>query len=375
MKRILAILLLVAAVFLGVRALDRLPADNAPEVRKKYDTWTGVLRVWVVEDWQVGTGSLERWLNICGAQFEKSHDGVYVNVQLVPAEAVKNFLTTGVNPPDLIVYPPGLLDSADGLRAFSVSADYKAGLDAVGRYEDARYAAAVLTNAYVWIYDPGRRKRLPADLYEVPAACRANDLPALVCLNSGLRPAEGTARVLPGVDIGLSGGAAETPEPTGSVACRVGADFLVSDAAWTLFQSGDVDAFVGDLSDIRRAAQRTNWATVVTGAYAWTDDMALVSLVARDGDRADERAALCEGYINLLLWDGQTRAAKAGALPVTRGAGAYAGDLALAPVEAALETMRHICAPAFGMRDDSAPTNAYVSGTITADEAIRRLQE
>lgn len=374
MKRIVALLLLVAAIAVGVRAYRALPADNAPEVRKKYDTWAGVLRVWVVEDWQVGTGSLERWLNACAAAFEKSHDGVYVNVQPVPAEAVRNFLTTGVNPPDAIVYPPGLLSSADGLRAFSASADFIPGLDAVGMYEDARYAAAVLTDAYVWIYDPDALKSLPADFFAVAAACREEDLPALVCLNSGLRPAEGTARVLPGVDIGLPGGPTATPEPEGTVACRVGPDFLVSGAAYELYKAGDVDAFVGDLSDLRRATQRSDWAAAVTGAAAYADDMALVSLVSRDGDRADERAALCAEYVNLLLSDGQAIAGKAGALPVTRGANAYAGDLALAPVEAALENMRHVCAPAFGTRDFSQAGHAYVAGTVTADEALAALE-
>ncbi len=375
MKRFLAILLLVAAVVLGVRALDGLPADNAPAVRKKYDTWAGVLRVWVVEDWQVGTGSLERWLNACAAAFEKSCDGVYVNVQPVPADAVRRFLTTGVNPPDMIVYPPGLLESADGLRALSVTADFKPGLEEVGLYEDARYAAAVLTDAHVWIYDPGRLKSLPADMAEVAAACREADLPALVCLNSGLRPAEGTARVLPGVDIGLPGGPTATPEPVGTVACRVGADFLVSDAEYDLFAAGDVDAFVGDLSDLLRVSLRSDWAASVTGAAAWTDDMALISLVARGGDRADERAALCEAYVNTLLSDGQALAAKAGALPVARGANAYAGDLALAPIEAALENLRHVCAPAFGARDFAAPGRAYASGTITANEGVEKLRE
>jgi hypothetical protein len=374
-KRIIAVLLLVAAVALGVRALDVLPADNAPEVRKKYDTWAGVLRVWVVEDWQVGTGSLERWLNVCAALFEKSCAGVYVNVQPVPADAVRNFLTTGVNPPDVIVYPPGLLSDAEGLRAFSVSADYKTGLDAVGTYEDARYAAAVLTDAHVWVYDPGRLKSLPADMYDVAAACRASDLPALICLNSGLRPAEGSARVLPGVDIGLPGGPTATPEPEGTVACRVGANFLVSDAVYDLYKAGGVDAFVGDLSDLLRASQRSDWAAVVTGAAAWADDMALVSLVSREGERADERAALCEKYVGLLLSDGQALAAKAGALPVARGANAYAGDLALAPVEAALENARHVCAPAFGTRDVTSVGYAYVAGSLSADEGVEALGE
>jgi hypothetical protein len=371
----MAIFLLAAAVLFGVRALNSLPADNAPEVQKKYDTWTGVLRVWVVEDWQVGTGSLERWLNACAAAFEKTRDGVYVNVQTVPAEAVRNFLTTGVNPPDVIVYPPGLLDSAGGLRAFSIQADYIPGLETVGVFGDARYAAAVLTDAHVWIYNPGKLKSLPADFYELAAACRESDLPALVCLNSGLRPAEGTVRVLPGVDIGLPGGPTATPAPEGTVACRVGPRFLVSDAAYDLYKAGDADAFIGDLSDILRVSQRADWAAAVTGAAAYADDMALVSLVARDGNRADERAALCEAYVNLLLSDGQALAAKAGSLPVARGASAYAGDLTLAPIEAALENMAHVCAPAFGTRDDAAAGYAYAAGTITADEGVERLRE
>lgn len=375
MKRILAVLLLVAAVVLGVRALDALPADNASKIQEKYDTWAGVLRVWVVEDWQVGTGSLERWLNTCAAAFEKSHEGVYINVQLVTENAVGNFLTTGINPPDMIVYPPGLLETANGLRAFTISADFQTGFESVGLYEDARYAAAVLTDAHVWIYNPGKRKTLPADLFDVAAACKEVDLPALICLNAGLRPAEGTTRVLPGVDIGLPGGPTATPEPEGTVLCRVGPDFLVSDAAYDLYNAGDVDAFIGDLSDILRVSRRSDWAAAVTGTTAWTDDMALVSLVGREEeDHADERAALCEVYITSLLTDGQALAGKAGALPVVRGTSAYAGDLSLASVEASLENMRHICASAFGTCDFAATGYAYVAGNLTADEALMALE-
>lgn len=374
MKRIFAVLLLAAAVVLGVRALDGLPADNAPQVREKYDTWSGVLRVWVCADWQVGTGSLERWLNTCAAAFEKSQNGVYINVQLVPADAIRQFQTTGINPPDMIVYPPGLLESADGLYPFSVPADFKPGLETVGGAPEARHAAPLLTDAHLWIYHPGKYKTLPADMADVSAACRESDLPALVCLNAGLRPAEGQARTLPGVDIGLSGGPTATPLPEGTIACRVGEDFLISEAAYDLYKNGEVDAFVGDLSDILRISQRHDWAGAVTGTAAYADDLALISIVQKGGPRAEERAALCESYIGALLYQGQALAAKAGALPVVRGAGAYAGDPALFPVEAALENLEHICPPAFGTRDMAAPGRAYAEGKLSADEALAQMR-
>ncbi|MGI6240135.1 MAG: hypothetical protein ACOYI5_10995 [Christensenellales bacterium] len=373
MKRLFTVLLLLFSIWIGVRAFRVLPADNSEKVRVKYESWAGVVRIWVCEDWQVGTGSIARWLNACAELFEKSHNGVYINVQLVSADAVRNFLTTGINPPDIIVYPPALLPSADGLRAFSLNATFRPGMEAIGAYEDARYAAPVLMNAHLWVYSASAFKHPPPDLYDVAAACRESDLPALVALNSGLRAAEGESRALPGVDIGLSGGAAATPEPAGSVACRVGADFMVSDDARALFSSGEVSMVLADLKDLSRITSKTEWQTAVTGTSSYIDDYALCSIVSRDDAHADARAALAEQYIALLLSDGQPLAARAGALPVVADAIAYSGDILYSAIEAGLENKRIVCAPAFGAPPDHAAARAYLEGRLTADEALTQI--
>ena len=101
--------LLAPALVLARRAL---PQDSRALVAKKYAGWSGVLRLWIFEGWQPGDGTA-LWLNRCIAGYERRHPGVYVQPQDEDAGAIASFRDSGILPPDLLLFPPGLLDGAE----------------------------------------------------------------------------------------------------------------------------------------------------------------------------------------------------------------------------------------------------------------------
>lgn len=357
MKRVLLFVAACACVIAGLWAAARLPADTAPLIEEKYETWSGVLRVWVAED--ADMSGLVGWLNACAPAVEKAHNGVYISIRQVSNEAVSRFLTTGINPPDVIIYPSGLLTSNEGLEVITAAYPLRRGLSA------SPYAVPVLTGARFWIYDNGAYSTLPADMYQVSAACREGDLNALTALSTGLRPVEGEARALPGVDLGLGSAVEATPTPAGEVACRISPNLTVTHEPRKLFLSGEVDAFVGDISDIMYMIDESGWAAAVTGEYAFTDSVLMCSIVAKD----DGRSELCLAFLDALMSEGQTSAARAGALPTVTGASAWSGDMVMAQLEAALESRTWVA----GASGASGAARSFIEGTLSADEAIGQI--
>ena len=104
---ILCVLILIPLLLLFLQIRAELPTETAPLVQEKYDSWAGVLRLWVYEGWAANATT---WLNRAASSFEAAHDGVYIETRKVDAAALRDFLTSGVNPPDMILFPPGLLE-------------------------------------------------------------------------------------------------------------------------------------------------------------------------------------------------------------------------------------------------------------------------
>lgn len=364
MKATVLFVTLCLMCILGICAFSSLPRNSAPIIQEKYDGWAGVIRIWVCEDMAINPLG---WLSACGERFEKSHKGVYINVQTVPASALVELQESGINPPDMIIWPAGLLDDGEGLCELTGEYPLRAGLDI------SRRAVPVLTGAHVWIFDTGAYPALPSDMYGVSAACRSEDLPAMAALSTGLRAGEVAQRALPGVDLGLPGESAATPAPEGTVRCRASRDLIISDDARALFKSGEAAAFVGDLSDIAHLADDANWQVCVTGEYTYVDEMALCSIVKREGDAAAERRGLCEDLLTLMLSEGQALAARAGAMPAASGVAAHSGDAVLSAVEAGLEGLVCVCPPAFGDAGMPAEISLYIEGKISADQAVEGM--
>lgn len=357
MKRVLLFAAACACAAAGLWAAAKLPADTSPLIEEKYEAWSGVLRVWVAQD--CGTPGLVGWLNACTGDVEKACNGVYINIRQVSNEAIANFLSAGINPPDVIIYPAGLVTCVEGLEVITAAYPLRRGLQATP------YAVPVLTDARFWIYDTGAYSALPADMYQVSAACREGDLNALTALSTGLRPIESEARALPGVDLGLDDAIESTPAPAGEIVCRIDPNLVITDQPRRLFLSGEADAFVGGVSDIMYLADESGWAAAVTGEYAYTDSVLMCSIVARD----DGRSEICRAFLDAVMSDGQQLAARAGALPTVTGVSAWSGDMVMARLEAALESRTWVA----GASGGSSAARSFIEGAISADEAMEQL--
>ena len=110
---VLCALLAVALLLLFGDLRASLPSDAGPLIREKYDGWSGVLRLWVYEGWEANAMD---WLNRAISAFEKEREGVYIQARKVDAAALRDFATSGVNPPDMLLFPPGLLTARRGWR-------------------------------------------------------------------------------------------------------------------------------------------------------------------------------------------------------------------------------------------------------------------
>jgi len=344
---------LVSAVFCAVTGIffsEKLPADTDVLTEEKYDTWAGVIRIWVSED-----NSAAGWLNACAAETERAYPGVYINVQEVSDEALREYSVSGVNPPDIMIYPRGLIEDTSLLSPITCTYPLRDGI------LQEPYAVPVLLRPRFWIYNASVYDTLPGDMYNVNAACSRKDVAALVALSTGLRPAEGTGNILPGVDLGLGAGENIAEAPAGDTACRVSPHIITEESPLALFRRGETDAFIGGIGDALRLA---DCKAAATGEYAYASEVIMCSIVAKD----DGRSEICRAYLDTLMGAGQALAARAQAFPAVYGASAWTGDHLLGPVEAAL-TGKIWLSGAY----DTAPAYLYIEGKISADEAVRRI--
>ena len=358
MKRAILSVLLLLSLLLGVSALRRLPGDSAYLVEEKYDSWTGVLRIWVTESAAIGGVSPMSWLNACAAQMEKAHSGVYCSFRMVPDEALGE---PTLYPPDVIVYTDGLLANHDRLAEIGPELPLRAEL------RQSNYAVPIAISPCFLIYRTSGG--LPADLIGTTVACEERRLDALTALCTGLRSENAPAQVLPGLDLGLEGSVVSTPAPIGNVRCRVGSGLILTDAPRKAFLDRTADVFVGDASDLRAMADVSGWAAASPGNMVWADRVLLCSIVDRqDGQRAD----LCRELIGLLLTDGQKTISRISAFPAVDSVGAWTTG-PQASLEAALDGKPCLAPSFFGVWDSLSAARRYIEGTLTADEAAKLL--
>ena len=381
-------------LFLAVRALAILPMSKQALIEEKYDSWTGVLRLWTYEGWASGNGTLTGWLNACVERFEKAHPGVYVQAKAVDAEAIRALGESGINPPDLILFPPGLLNAPNHLCPLAIDAPLIRPLSASGRCDGTVYALPVAMGTYAWAYNSARLAAIPPTWASEDIALRTQDdtsvhswSGAILALCSGLDSAQEASPALPGVDLGLPDiQAAPTAKASGleddGVPCSLPENFGFSNRAFEDFLSGGADVIPVTQRQLRRlellseSGRAPDWTVAMPGAYALADQLALMAIV--DWPRQDQQARqeLCADFIAHLLTDeSQARLRTARAFPVTEGIYAYEGGGAMASLEASLREKALLVPPAFGSAwhaELARLLEEFTAGRVSAREAIRR---
>jgi ABC-type glycerol-3-phosphate transport system substrate-binding protein len=109
----LLLALIAAGVFLYPWKLT--PYDEVGLLKKKQSPYQGVLHVWQLNDWRVGSYSRTGLVQAAARRFEKANIGVFIEFENVTAELLAQRLASGERP-DVLSYPDGWAGiSADDL--------------------------------------------------------------------------------------------------------------------------------------------------------------------------------------------------------------------------------------------------------------------
>lgn len=361
MKRVLILLLTVFAAFFALFAAEKLPLDQRELVEKKYEGWSGVLRVWICEGWQPGGGSLVGWLNRCGASFEKENNGVYVQVTAVDAQQMRNLCGSELRVPDAVLFSPGILENADDLIPLP------SGLPGREGVRTSYYAAPVAMGGYAWAI---AESESPAVLLPSDDACLSWPA-ALLALSAGGNDAEMEMEA-PGVDLGLPVFAPESPEVV-----------VQTETPYTDFVNGNGRAMVATQREIARLKNLSgegkgpDWTVDVRSTITFTDQLLLFGIPECGEEDAAERQALALEFLMHLLSDEcQTALTASGAFPVTDAPAEYAANDPLASLDLALRDPSLFTPPVFGNEwrtDARLALEEYLSNAYDPAAAFGRL--
>lgn len=339
MKRLLhiiALFLVIALAAAAARIFFLLPADNRAFVEKKYSGWSGVLRAWVVSNWSC-SGSFNSWLNRCAAEYEKAHDGVYLEFTAVTPQAMREMGSSGIRPPELVFFSPGiLLDS--GMLC---------------RWEP------VCAGGYIWVYNTALADG-PAEnpVYLPDDAGRCFSL-AAAALDG--KTSEETELPDPGIDLGLPAVAQNT---------EISLDAFIDGELPSLIIS---QKELSRLAALRDAGRGPDWECAPAGKYALVDQLLIGGVVAQNDEKAAERTPLADGFLAFLLEEkSQLALSSIGAFPVTEAV-AYTDFSVYSPMEQQLLSRPKIMPDFFSEypNDDiHAIVRNFLERRISGSEAI-----
>lgn len=361
----LAWILLVGLIVLAPALPQRLPSTSEGIASKMYENWAGVLRVWVCSGWQPGNGSLVPWLNNSFAQFERQNPGVYVQAQTVTAQALASFASGNINPPDALIFAPGMLTAPADLLALDGYEQLLAPLQGVGGV----YAQPIAMGGYAWAINTRLISGPPVGEIELPKPTKKGDSyymiqsPAdgdFISWSSALLslllyvPESDAQDVAPpvgeGIDLGLDVSELEQidtkierPIDSGelvlSLPRELPQDFGATDSALNDFRSGCIAAIPVTQLEIKKLEQLADSGRVpdyqiLAGIASFSDQLALFAIT--DCPRSDltQRQALCAKLLDLLLDEkSQLALSSVRALRVTQGTPIYSGQQGMAVLE------------------------------------------
>ena len=386
MKRIAkaaAWLILTSMIALAPFLAASLTAAQENPVQKKYYSWTGVLRLWKCEGWQSGNGSLTAWLNACIEVFEKRHPGVYVQLTDVSEETMRNFGEGSVNPPDMILYAPGMLDVPYSLIELEESLPVKDSLNRMGIWQGKRYAVPVALGGYAlaintqllpetpddWsaLTEAAGNRGKTADVLNAPAdgAFRSWSA-ALISLFAGSYGKQAGSEPAPvgeGMDLGLE---KEKDEPTrmpevnqnellpNALPGVLPESFRTVESVYSQFTAGQIAVMPVTQREIRRLQMMSetgkgpDWRIETIGR-PMTDQAALISVVAWPRSDAQERQLLCVELMSLMLSEQmQQKLTLSRAFSVIDQPPLYGANRGMSGMETALNDGKLLVPPAFG---------------------------
>ena len=319
----------LAPLLLGLRSA--LPTDRQALIEEKYGGWSGVLRLWIFEGWTPGSGGFASWLNGCVAAFEKAHPGVYAQPEYVDADTLRGWNDGTLPPPNLLLFPPGLLDAPRGLTPLETPPSLRPGLRRKGDWAGVCYALPVAMGGCLTL-----RADIDGPCVAPPDGDFRLTAAALACLPDEEED-DGEGVSLPGLDLGLPAFASAQPEWT------------LREDAWKAFANGEAAALLATPREVRRLealaeqGKGPNWR--VDRVSRFTDQLLFAATPAQGG----EQQALAEAFVQWLLGDdSQGGLHRAGAFSVTEGPSGYAAGDSLTTVEAFLRRDGLLAPPAFG---------------------------
>ena len=373
MKRFLHVIcFLIAAALLPAALLisHGLPADTRPYVEQKYAGWNGVLRAWVCVDWDC-FGSFTRWLNACSTDFEKKHDGVYIEFTPVQAETLSHLADSGIRPPEIVLFSPGTLGDLSVLKAVDVPDAIRSDLRSIsGR------AYPVAMGGYIWAYNRELTDGAPRSGFAVlPDDAARSFSAASVALLSDAPDDTTSDDALPdmGLDLGL---------PANTTVEESDEAITIDSEAMERFIRGELPAVVVSQAELARlirlrdSGRGPDWDCAASGTAAYTDQLLLLGIVSQSGDAAEEREALAEAFAaGLLEYEAQIKLADIGAFSVT-GERIYADFSAYAELDALLNSRELIVPhnPLSTSPDCVGPLRALADGLIDAATALAQLR-
>ena len=363
MKRVLHLicLLAVSALLPAALLISRgLPADTRPYVEQKYAGWNGVLRAWVCADWECAS-SFTRWLNACATNFEKSHDGVYIEFTPVRAEMLQQLAVSGIRPPELVLFSPEALDDLSILKVIDAPNALRSDLRDINER-----AYPVAMGGYIRVCN----RQLADSTIAVPSDDAAHSYSSAAIALMSDSPEEPIAdSILPdaGLDLGLPTSAEVAEE-----------SLTISNDAVDRFIRGELSSVVVTQAELARlirlrdAGRGVDWECAASGAAAYTDQLLMLGIVSQSGEAAEDREALAEAFAaGLLEYEAQTKLADIGAFSVT-GERIYSDFSAYAQLDALLNS-REIIASNHSP-DCTGLLHALADGAIRPEEALTQLR-
>lgn len=347
-------LLLLGAVlllsFFAFQSLDVFPLPKDDIISQKSQKFSGVLRLWIYEENSPASPSAAPWLIRESAQFEKKHDGVYVQVSEVSRETLASFSYAAELPPDMIVFSPGTLESAVGLIHPGSQKDL---LNEFTDYADG-FAIPIAAGAHAWAVradapDPGQVSGKTIFIEE------GDEKSALYALSSDA-PKTPSYGMQFGLDLGLP-----APENSESAPLVIeessviipGEGSRITKNAHLSFIKGDCSALLVSgktLSKIINASSAPDFKIISAGEM-YIDAL---SLFAITDTPEDSKRDMCVLFLEHLLdKEAQARLSSCGAFSVRDDLTLYPAKKHFSDMEMYLHTLPLIPAPAFERKDVS----------------------